>query len=243
MNLRFLNFCSKYSSKGTVNHAMSKNACFSAIFQGPRMQHNEYVLELYFNKSVDNDDNNCLLTTEELVQYINEVKKIKSFEHTLEKHDNKFVIKFKLSGPIIYHKFILTWLRYAYEFPYNVVIKETFKVKQINGFKRTSIFNLFNVISASIDYDKHGTDIHCIGHFDDFREIVKYEDLKKKLHKEAKDRWSRLNDLLKVYDKNKFKLVEDDHRNYYNSDYWNQEEEFKKRVKVYKFNLKNLKNI
>ena len=244
INFNFLNFCTIYESTGSVDKELGREYCFSEIFyEGPNKQKNNYILEIYWDKYEDNDNNNCLLTTEQLVEHINEIKKIKSFEHELEKHEDKYVLKFTLDAPRIYHKIILSWLRYSYEWPFNMALYETFKLKDTYGFKRENLFNLFNIIGASMGYEKHGTDIHAIGAFNRFKKLVTYKEFKQLIETaRKKDPRKQINQVVPYIDNINLKDVprqEDFKIN--ESEFWENEKDFKKRVKIYRNNYKILK--
>lgn len=247
VNFNFLNFCTIYKSEGSVNKELHKEYCFSNIFhRGPNTQKNKYVLEIYVNKAKDNDDNNCFLTTEQIEEHINTIKTIKNFKHTLEQQDNKYILTFTLNAPRVYHKIILSWLRYTYEFPFNMALYEAFKLKDVYGFKRLGLFNLFNLIGGSMNYYKHGCDIHAIGKFNLFKKIVTWPNFKNsiKIHYKEDPRCG-INYLVDTLngDDYKFKYIKVGNFKITNSEFWETEEEFKKRIKVYKHNLKILKEI
>ena len=243
INFNFLNFCTRYKSEGTVRHPMIDESCFSEIFRGPNKQVNEYEIEIYFNKHEDEDNNNCHLTTEQLVEFINEIKNVVYFEHALEKHEDKYVLKFKLDAPKIHHKLVLTWIRYCYEFPYNMIVEECFKLKNIHGFKRITFFNIFNIIGPSLNYSEHGTGIHVIGALWQFKKLISYKEIANKL-KQAK--YEAVNDLVDYLNINvgDFKYIKvPEGLEIEDSLYWDDETEFKNRIKVYKNNYKIIKEI
>ena len=245
VNFNFLNFCTRYKVDGTQYKAMRTESCFSDVFSGPRHQANDYTIEIFFEKYRDNDNNNCWLTTEQLTEYIEEVRKLIHFEYTLKKNENKYILKFKLNAPLLYHKFVLSWIRYAYEFPYNMIVEECFKLKETKGFKRINFFNLFNIVGPSLNYECHGTTIHAIGVLHEFKELVTYKTLIKTLKK--LDARERVNNILEVVDGKVKKDVQyiktPRNLSIENSNYWDDNKEFKKRIKVYKNNYKILKEI
>lgn len=246
IKFNFLNFYTMYGSKGSVDKPLKREYCFSTIFyQGPDVQNNDYVIKIYKKGYIDNNDNNCLLTTEQLVIHINEIKKLYDFEHTLFEEEECYTLKLQLKAPRMYHKIILSWIRYAYEFPFNVTIYEAFKLKEVRGFKRMHLLNLFNIVSASTNYYKHGTDIHGIGVYKDFKKLITWKEFKTLIDKHIKkDKRGQINSIIPV-DNNldirfisvpkKYKIT--------NSDYWFDETEFKNRIKVYNYNKKLLKEI
>lgn len=245
INFKFLNFCTVYSSKGSINKPKRREYCFSTIFyQGPDVQENEYMLEIYTDRYKNRDDNNCLLTEEQLITHIEEAKKIRNFEYSLSKKDNKYILNFKLNGPRMYHKVILSWIRYAYEFPFNIALYETFKLKNTKGFKRESLFNLFNLIGGSMNYYKHGTHIHAIGRFDYFKPKISYKELIKIINNKVKESpKDPINNILPELDRKQFKTINTGNYSFMEGGYWENDKEYKKRLKTYKSNNKILKTL
>ena len=242
INFNFLNFCTRYKSVGSVEHGMRNAACFGDVFGGPENQKNTYNIEIYFNKYEDEDNNNCHLTTEQLVEFINEIKKVVYFDHSLEKREDKYILKFTLKASKIYHKLVLTWIRYTYEFPYNMVVEECFKLREVHGFKRITLFNLFNVVGPSLNYSEHGSEIHAIGIFYKFKKLMSYKDISNKI----KQGFRTVNELVDYVSKTPrpFSLICPPRGvKITHSKYWDDEKEFKNRIKVYKYNYKILKEI
>ena len=245
IDFRYLEFCTKYSSEGTTNKRMYKEYCFGRIFDGEEYQKNKYCLYIYNTGYEKNWDNNCLLTKEQLILFLNDINKIFKFTYTLKKNVDGYTLKFEIDAPIIYHKIILSWIRYTYEFPYNITLYEVFKVKEEKGFKRITIFNLFNLIGSTMHCTKHGTSIHAIGNFYDWKKLINYKDFKKIIEARRKHRpHIGICSLIEVLDENKFEILKLGLNYRLNhTDYWENEKEYKKRLKLYRSNLKILKKL
>ena len=244
IDFKFLEFWTYYASKGTTNKNLRREYCFSTIFYGDAIQNNDYTLYIYKKGHEKMHDNNCLLTTEQLKEHIEEIHKIYKFEYKLKETEDKYILKFKINAPVMYHKIILSWLRYSYEFPFNIALYECFKLKNIKGFKRITLLNLFNVVGASMNYSKHGTSIHAIGEFHHIKTLLSYKRFKSIINKTIKNHpRCQINDLIPLkdleYDFNYIKVPKDMKINH--TDYWYDEKEFKKRLKIYKLNIKLLK--
>lgn len=247
IDFKYLDFWTYYSSKGTVNKNLAGEYCFSKIFYNKYKQNNNYVLYIYNNGYIKHRDNNCLLTTEQLIQHIEEINNFYKFEYDLKKlKENKgYELIFNINAPLIYHKIILSWLRYSYEYPFNVALYETFKVKEEKGFRRITLLNLFNLIGATMNCTKHGTSIHSIGVFFDWKKLINYREFKKLIRIARKNREDcPINNIIPVMDKESFKIIDIPKGERINhTDYWENEKEYKKRLKIYKNNLKTLKNL
>lgn len=245
INFKFLNFNTMYESKGSVEKAMKREYCFSTIFyQGPDVQHNKYVIKIYKEGYHDEWDNNCLLTVEQLVEHINEIKKIYKFEHTLFEEEDCYKLHMELDAPRMYHKVILSWIRYAYEFPFNVTIYEAFKLREVYGFKQLSLLNLFNIIGPSTHFSKHGCDIHAIGCYSDIKKMVSWKEFKSLINKAIKNnKKGQINNIIPTKNLNIQYIEVPKGHQITNSNYWLDEAEFTKRVKVYKNNKKIIKEM
>lgn len=247
IDFKYLEFWTYYSSKGTTNKNLAREYCFSKIFYGEHKQNNDYELYIYNDGHIKTHDNNCLLTKEQLIKHIEEINKFYKFKYELKtlRGNTGYKLIFNLNAPLIYHKVILSWLRYTYEFPFNVALYESFKVKEEKGFKRLTMLNLFNLIGSTMNCSKHGTSIHAIGVFYEWKELISYKDFKKSLDFEVKNNpHCQINNIINTYEDDVFeilKLPADKRINH--TDYWEDEKEYKKRLKLYKKNLKTLKKL
>lgn len=247
IDFKYLEFWTYYSSKGTTNKNLAREYCFSKIFYGDYKQNNDYELYIYNNGHTKNHDNNCLLTKEQLIEHIEEINKFHKFKYELKtlKNNEGYKLIFNLNAPLIYHKVILSWLRYTYEFPFNVTLYELFKVKKETGFKRITLLNLFNLIGSTMNCSKHGTSIHAIGVFYEWKILINYKEFNKLIENKRKTNAScAINCIIPTLDREDFdtlKLPVDKRINHTN--YWEDEKEYKKRLKLYKNNLKILKKL
>lgn len=247
IDFKYLEYWTYYSSKGTTNKNLAREYCFSKIFYGETKQNNNYELYIYNNGHIKTHDNNCLLTKEQLIKHIEEINKFYKFKYTLKnlKEGTGYKLIFNLNAPLIYHKVILSWLRYTYEFPFNIALYESFKVKEEKGFKRATILNLFNLIGSTMNCSKHGTEIHAIGVFYEWKKFINYKEFHKLIESKRKiDANCTVNTIIPILGRKDFKtlnLPADKRINH--TDYWEDEKEYKKRLKLYKENLKTLKKL
>lgn len=165
----YLNFHTEYSSTGTLEKEMCREYCFSDVFYGRTRQGNTYVIKFYMGQiglAVGAKNNACFLTKEELSDYISLAKKIHDFEFSIEEDpENKDIlnVKLELHAKRIVHRYILTWIRYAYEYPFNMYLMDAMKLKTLDEFKDDDLFNLFTLVGATAGYHFHGDAIHSIG--------------------------------------------------------------------------------
>jgi len=255
-NFLMLNFCTEYSSEGNTEKQMCKDACFSTIFYSERngiVQKNKYTIKLYkigdwLNKKRQN--NACLTDRAGIVHHLKILQSVFKFSYHLKEHEDHFVLTMTLEGDIIYHKYMLSWVRYLYEYPFNVFLADACKLKEIPEFKFESIINLFNLVGATSGIRQHGTGIHAIGVTGWFKALMTTKEIQEKL-KELCGGHKQINDIFPVLfaaggygaPENKIEGVEtldEDDGNLHSSDYWDSEEEFNKRIELYKKNYKIL---
>lgn len=258
-NFLMLNFCTEYSSEGNTQKALRKDACFSTIFYSEGngiVQKNKYTIILYkigdwLNKKRQN--NACLMDRAGIVHHLKILQSVFKFSYHLKEKEDHFVLTITLEGDLIYHKYMLSWVRYLYEYPFNVFLEDAYKLKEIPGFKFESIINLFNLVGATSGICQHGTRIHAIGETHWFKALMTTKEIQAKL-RDLKGGNTRVNDIFPVVFTNKrsfgdppnkvenMKTLGEDDNNLHSSDYWDSEEEFNKRLEFYKENYKILKD-
>lgn len=255
-NFLMLNFCTEYSSEGDTKKAMRQDACFSTIFYSEDngiVQKNKYTIKLYkigdwLNKKRQN--NACLTDRASIVHHLKILQSVFKFSYHLKENKDHFMLSLTLEGDLIYHKYMLSWVRYLYEYPFNVFLADAYKLKNIAGFKFESIINLFNLVGATSGIIQHGTDIHAIGKTGWFKALMTTKEIQAKL-KELEGGHKQINDIFPVLFANGgwgapkdkvegLKTLKEDDNNLHSSDYWDSEEEFNKRLELYKENYKIL---
>ena len=243
----YLNFHTEYSSEGTLNKEMEREYCFGDVFYNDAEQDNYYEIRIYKNLSGVEDgakNNACFMSKDELFNYISIAKRIHDFSLEIdddEEHE-MFTVKLSLDAPRVVHRYILTWLRYSYEFPFNMYLMDAMRLKNTTGFRRDDLFNLYNLVSASSGYEFHGDNIHCIGNAGWVR---KFYPVKEQIQiVEKAENTQEVNDLYPAI------AVKIDHLDSIFNDYfedlkslefWQDNKLFKKRVSLYKKNKELIK--
>lgn len=243
-NFRFLNFHTVYKSKGTITKDRIEGvACFSDIFRGPNKQHNTYEIHVFkTNEKIESGKNNmCVLSRLEIVRYIKLLKKLIPYKlkSRVIEDDEKYIIKLQLNGSNIAHRFVLSFIRYLYEWPYNMYLHDALKLNRIKEFRFKSIFNLFNLVRITLPIYEHGTGIHAIGDSHNHYKFISNRKLKE-LIKNTKNLC--LNDMMKniAFD-DKRATMEYDISKTKELSFWISDKEFNERLNYYKNNVKLLK--
>ena len=171
-DFQFLDYHTEYSCKGTFEKEMDVEACFSFVFnqidEGNVSE--EYEVILYkgtaFSREHHNS-NSCLFTKKQIRNHLKQAQGIYPFDfHITEAAKwrggyNVFKIHLKLTNvPGTFHKYLLTWLRYMYEYPYNVILYDAYKLKKDPCFRFTSMSDLFNLVLSC--FNENPAAIHQI---------------------------------------------------------------------------------
>jgi hypothetical protein len=148
---KFLDYYTKYSCEGSISKRLSGEACFSTIFNKVDRR-SKILVTIYLYKGVDqvinHRSNACFFNKKEIKNHINILKSLCNFNFKIKDTKEAYIVELELSELLpIYHKYILTWVRYLYEYPYNVLLKDAYQLKKNNlCFKWQSIATLFNLI-------------------------------------------------------------------------------------------------
>lgn len=247
---RLLNFYTEYSSKGSTEVKMQVTYCFSDVFYSERngiVQNNKYTIKLYKTEARLNEKNNnfCLTDRRGIINHLRILKRLFKFGYCLKELDDYFELTVLIKGDIIYHKYFLCWVRYLYEYPFNVFLADANKLKKLPEFKFESIINLFNLVGATSGICLHGTGIHAIGVTENFKELLTLNEIKQSL-KELEHGHTRINDTFPEVDENTLNNLNTIEKGgdgkLYSMHYWNSERSFSARAKIYKSNYKVLIN-
>lgn len=162
----YLDFRTEYSCKGFFNTELIKGICFNVAFNKlSKLTHTideQYEIILY--RSLDylrrtHYSNYCILSKKQLSKHLQQARDIFQFDFKInsikvnEIHAFKVTLILNKDCPLLFHKYILTWLRYTYEYPFNVLLLDAYKLKKEPRFRYTSIVNLFNITLASFKKD------------------------------------------------------------------------------------------
>ena len=149
---------------------MNERACFSYVFTKVRDNSSvKYQIVLYLGTrySAENHKSNaCIFTKQEVRNHLKLLKSLYPLQYSVRDYRDKDGYKRLLvtlnieNTPANFHKYALTWLRYLYEFPYNVLLRDAYTLKKERTFRFESIANLFNLTLSC--YCKNPREIHQI---------------------------------------------------------------------------------
>lgn len=170
----YLNYCTTFSVEGDESVQYDTRACFNEIVSYYREENervlvsgikasNKYVVEVRFGNPVQDDNNCCLLSKEELSEWIEDMKRFADFEFNIRPCDEKYYdesedeeryfeddeavfvdLKFE-NRPFAEHFLVLEMIKHSYEFPFNFSVYQAIKFRKIIN-PNELLVNLHNMI-------------------------------------------------------------------------------------------------
>lgn len=229
----YLNYSTIYQASGDLvfeNKDLESEACFSYIFRNVKNNKKQHIIYSIYISTDPNfiqenhESNFCILTEEQIIFHISYLRFISSFKYRITK---KFIddyagfrIDLDLNAIGIVHKMFLTWIRYLYEYPYNLVLYDSFKLREEKKFiEKSNYLNIVNFVTTFYSNDY----IHQIPRFNKIPKFVTRKSFKNKLMKcdflndilkysdikaEQFDEYDEIDDFFKDFDNRKNKYIE-----------------------------------
>lgn len=135
---------------------MKKSACFSDLFYGlsqaPKTKKTKFniILKICHSDRVlkQNADNQLVvMPLEDIVFWLNYIKKIISYTYTISDKKDEYRIQLKGQLPPIEIKILTSLVRYIYEAPYSLVLAEAIQLYKLRVFGRENLFNIYSIMS------------------------------------------------------------------------------------------------
>ena len=143
----------KEGQRVSYSNKVAGAACFSRVFNffdGKTTQEFEGVYTLRCRKEFKKGSGNyCSLDKDQVLKMLRYMRTTFKINTKLAETNDNYVIRFKIEGKPIKHKFILTFSRVFFEYPYNEIARDVFKWRQagpINGrnYCNKSFLELYN---------------------------------------------------------------------------------------------------
>lgn len=133
-------------------------ACFAEVFRifwDRKTEIFEGIYTLRCRKEfVYESGNFCALTKPEILKIMKYMRKTFRISVYLTETKQDYVFTFKIIGKPIKHKFVLTFSRVFFEFPYNELARDVFRLRDLDKFcgisvAHKSFLELFQLVTAS----------------------------------------------------------------------------------------------
>lgn len=188
-------------------HHSDNHACFAELLRNYNRTIPEFKVILYrLGGRQTGQSSICLVGRKEIGNHLKQVQDLVNFDYSITESEKFFEVYLKISKDEpnldLSCRFVLTWLRYLYEFPYNVIMLDVNRLKQNlpSGTFESSI-NLFGLIGSTYregfeSYFNSGHTIHYICSYyygGKWCSLISKSVLKKRLRDKGR---TRVNDLI-----------------------------------------------
>lgn len=158
---RGCSYKARYSCKITKNDNLvftydtARDACFSQVFKElDQLQDNYYgiyIIKVY--KKFD-QDNYCAMNKDQIKKILRFMREYFKIKIRLAETDNDYVFHLIIKGKPVKHKFVLTFMRVFFEFPYNELALDVMRIreqKEINNinYSRRSFIDLYQIVCCT----------------------------------------------------------------------------------------------
>lgn len=167
MNISFLSHSTYWRFNNKSYREMTRWACWGNYFRSSEMmralENNRtvntkgFTWVIYTKESDDHNNNYCLLTKDEIIEYLSLLQKIfrfKSFElveddtlYTNIPTANRILVNMEFGISYWAVRLLLTWCRLLYEVPGNVILKEVVNLHRNGMFTNLNMVNLYCVVA------------------------------------------------------------------------------------------------
>lgn len=97
------------------------------------------------------------MTADKIAEHLREAKKIYPFDFEIKEYNKRkcpvFVVTLELKSlPGTFHKYLLTWLRYTYEYPCNMLLMDAYRLKEDPSLKNMPVRDIINTIQNTVQH-------------------------------------------------------------------------------------------
>lgn len=163
-----LNWSTYYDSRGTIGDITNvenityQRACFHDTYPDTLddvEQHIKIAIKKGTSELRKFNNHYCPFSKSKIIEHIEYLKDLFDFNYNIEDRSDQYVINVDFEGKGIYFRILVTWIRYLYEFPANMALKDVYRIKDLPKFKDVNIFSLSTLVLDSLFagyyYDDH----------------------------------------------------------------------------------------
>lgn len=157
-----------------INYPYDKTVCFNSLvqalkrFNAQQLVHNKYYVQVFkARESEDIHDGNpnanaTLLTKDELINHLRSAQRLFKFSFKIITYEHRYTICIDINQPPIYHRYLMSWIRYTYEYPFNIACLDAHIMRQQPECRFISLPNLMNL---ALSFTREPRIDHCIATF------------------------------------------------------------------------------
>ena len=154
-------WASSSKSHSGMNLSLDSHACFGVMVKGElaRAAKGNKKAQVYWTIRVMKPkgwaprDGRCLtfFKAEEYDEYYKRLQQIYPFEYTIDDSKDEYVtIKLNINAPCMWHKMILTQIRFIYQYPMHFILKDALELKKMDDYKDIDIIDLLSIVAKSL---------------------------------------------------------------------------------------------
>ena len=161
MRRHYLNYMCKYKCKiqndeKVVKYKTTRDAvCFARLFRYSDefgKNRSKYSTKITFaaNEEAYNRDKSqlCLISRKNMTFYLRYLKKFLDFKFQIQKVKSNYIVIVEGEHTSTKHKFLITCVRYMYEFDYNIVLAEAIALHRNLKYADFTLFDIINMVSV-----------------------------------------------------------------------------------------------
>lgn len=130
-----------YKSTGDVNIDCLNThvVCFGNLVRNlsnTGLIHNKYTIAIFKPQQREQyhingaNANATLLNIDEIRNHIQIVKKLFKFSFKVVEEEDRYHVHIDINQPKIYHRYLLSWIRYTYEYPFNIACLDMHEMRK-----------------------------------------------------------------------------------------------------------------
>ena len=147
----------KLENKTVIKYKNHKRACFARIFDSfigtESIYQGSYVIRCH--KNFDHN-NYCSMNKDQIKKVLRFMREYFEIKTRLTENNNDYIFHLNIEGKPVKHKFVLTFMRVFFEFPYNELALDVMRIreqKEINNinYSRRSFIELYQIVCCTYD--------------------------------------------------------------------------------------------
>lgn len=130
-----------YKSTGDNNldYLGSHTVCFGSLVNNMPESgniHNHYTITIFKPQNQEHwringmNANATLLNINEIRNHVRVVKKLFNFSFKVTEDEDRYHVHIDINQPKIYHRYLLSWIRYTYEYPFNIACLDMHEMRK-----------------------------------------------------------------------------------------------------------------
>lgn len=159
-----------YKSTGDVelNYLGNHTVCFGSLVKNlpnTGLIHNKYTIAIFKPQQPEQyhingkNANATLLNIDEIRNHVRIVKKLFNFSFKVVEKEDRYHVYIDINQPKIYHRYLLSWIRYTYEYPFNIACLDMHEMRKQPECRFISTPNL---MLTTLLFTKNPRIDHCI---------------------------------------------------------------------------------